>query len=426
VRSSIQRLGRFLPLALILAFIGIGSYLVRDSGSSSALTWMLIYDPGDFLQASWSEIAGFFKNLMIPIPPVIGLAEIISIKVVGSTLPVTRDAYRLALVGSYAAAIWLAGSSMKRAIAAFLVSVLFLYVTTKIHPGNPANYDIFFPLFFLLFLLALRRASRPGSTLVFPALCGILLSMTELTRPFLIYTMPLLIAAACAALLHGNRTRHLVAFILPVALISGGWHAYLLAAHGQLTFSNNSGYNVARVWPQIPAVTLIDEPNRAPLAEGRWANLNTPEHTENSRRAQQAQLQYWLTHPLGSLLFALGRSAELLAGNTSFGGFVPVSRWFGLYAIVVRLISSLVILCAGAVALDACLHPRRLPSLLAQTDNLTALFLVLCILFLAAGEIREEPRLLLSVLPMLATLPVYRPAGKEPAGGNALLLDTNW
>jgi len=426
MRERLRTLGRYLPLGLVLAFIGIGSYLVRTSESSSALTWMHVYDPSDFINASFSSIVLFFRDLRIPIPPVVGLAEIISIKLLASPILVTRYAYRVALVGSYAAAIWLARTSIKRSVTAFFVAVLFLYVTTKVHPGNPQNYDLFFPFFFLLFLLALSRACRTGSPILMPCLAGFLLSMAELTRPFLIYLLPLLVGGVLFALARGAGKKQFLPFLLPILLISGGWHAYLLAAHGQITFSNNAGFNVARVWPQIPTVTLVEEPNYAPLAPGRWANLNTAEHGENSRRAQQAQLQYWLAHPVDSLLFAIGRTSELLAGNTAFGGFVPESRWFGVYAMVVRLISSLMILCAGILVVDACVHPRKTPLLLAQTDNVILLFTVFCAMLLATGEIREEPRLLLSILPLLTTLPVYRPVQAEPLDAKALHLDTRW
>jgi 4-amino-4-deoxy-L-arabinose transferase-like glycosyltransferase len=417
---------RYLPLGLVVAFLGIGSCLVRTSESSSALTWMNIYDPADFIHASFADITSFFRDLRIPIPPIIGLAEIISIKLSGSPILVTRYAYRAALVGSYAAAIWLARTSIKRSVTAFFAAILFLYVTTKVHPGNPQNYDLFFPFFFLLFLLALRRACRNGSHVLMPCLAGFLLSMTELTRPFLIYLLPLLVGGALLALNKGAGKKQFLPFLLPILLISGGWHSYLLAAHGQLTFSNNTGFNVARVWPQIPAVMLVEEPNYAPLAPGRWANLNTAEHGENSRRAQQAQLQYWLAHPVDSLLFAVGRTAELLAGNTAFGGFVPESRWFGVYAMVVRLTSSLMILCTGLLIGEACLHPRKIALLLAQTDNMTLLFTVCCVMLLANGEIREEPRLLLSILPLLAMLPVCRSAQAEPLEVKDIVLHTLW
>ena len=426
MQARVRDAGRYIPLGLTLAFIGMGSYLVRASESASALTWMYIYDPVDFLHASWSSISDFFMNLKISIPPVVGLAEIISIKLFGTPVLITRYAYRAALVGSYAAVIWLARTSIQRSVVAFLVALLFLHVTTKVHPGNPQNYDLFFPLFFLLFLLALGRACRTGDRFLMPSLAGFFLSMTELTRPFLIYLLPLLVAGALLALARGVGKRQLLPFILPILLISGGWHAYLLAAHGQIAFSNNVGFNVARVWPQIPAVTLIEEPDYAPLAPGRWANLNTAEHGENSRRAQQAQLQYWLAHPIDSLLFASDRLAQLLAGSTEFGGFVPESRWFGVYAIIVRLLSSLFLLCAGLLVVDACVHPRRIPTLLAQTDNLTLLFTISCALLLAAGEIREEPRLLLSILPLLATLPVYRAADPRHLDASRLHVDTHW
>lgn len=419
--SAFKRVAQHPSLILVLGFIALGSYLVRTSEAASALTWMHVFDPADFVDASSSEILGFFRELMIPIPPVVGLAEIMSIKLVGSPILITRYAYRLALVGSYAVAIWLAGTSRKRSVAAFLVGTLFLYVTTKVHPGDPHSYDIFFPFSYLLFILSLRHsihASRPG---LMALLAGFFLSMSELTRPFMAYLMPLLaVGAYFFFVTRGLHGRQFAAFVLPIILISGGWHAYLLGAHGQLTISNHTGYNVARAWPQIPPVQLIDEPHYAPLAPGRWANLNTEEHGENSRRAQLSQLRYWITHPVGSALFAASRLADFLRADTAFDGFVPESRWFGVYALAVRLISSVFFVSAGFVVVDACMRPRNLRYLLAHTDNFTILFTVACAAMLASGEIREEPRLLLSILPMFAILPLARPA--QPGARDAAMI----
>jgi hypothetical protein len=193
---------------------------------------------------------------------------------------------------------------------------------------------------------------------------------------------------------------------------------------------------VARAWPQIPAPPLIPEPGYVPLAESkwvgvdvpqpRWGNLNTPEHTENNRRMQRAELAYWVAHPLDSALFAFDRIAIFLSGATAYNKFTPVSRWFGLYALVERTLSGLAILRAALVLLGALLHPRQVRSILAQPDNLILLFVVACILFLAVGERDEEPRLLLSVLPLLATLPVWRLPRLAPAAADPVFTNAGW
>ena len=408
-------------------FVAIGAYLVRFSASEPALMWMDVYKPIDFLSASPADIWIFFRDLMVPIPPVVALAEILSIKLLGSPILVTHYAYRVALVSSYAAAIWLAGTSIKRSVVAFLVAFLFLLITTKAHRGNPQNYDLFLPMFFLLFLLALKRACRTGSQFWMPFLAGFFLSMTELTRPFVIFLLPVLLAGALFALAHGAGQRQWLPFLMPLLLLSGGWHAHLLAAHGQLTFSNHAGFNFQKAWPQIPRATLILEPNTSPLGpEHRAKNLNTPEHGVNSRLEQQEQLRYWRTHPVDSLAFAFSRLADLLAGNSALYGNVPTSRWLGLYALAVRLLSGLMILWTGCLVADACLHPRRIARLLVNPDNLLLLFTFGCAFILAVGERGEEPRLLLSLLPLLAALPVIRPAHGDPAQVNRLQVDAQW
>jgi hypothetical protein len=418
--TQAARVRKYVAWGLILAFIGIGAYIVRSSDSTPALSWMFVYDPGDFLHASAAGIVSFFGNLQIPIPPAIGLAEIISIRIAGTPILVTRYGYRLALVGTYVAALALAATSLRRMAASFLLSIAFLYVTKVVHPGNPQDYDIFFPLFFLAFLAFLKLHTRapesgPGRAWLLPCGAGFCLSMAELSRPFMIFLLPLLLLGAYFILAAGGQRRPFLVFLIPVLLFSGVWHVYLLAAHGQLTFSNHAGFNISRAWPQIPAVPMVEETHAAPLASGRWPNLNTDEHALNNQRLQAAQFQYWFAHPAQSVLFAFSRVNDLLSGDTKRGFYPPDLPWLGLYVFLVRLTSSLVMLGAIILLIDVWRHLPRLPSLLSHLDNLLLLSATLFILFQAVGEAGEEPRLLLSLLPFFAVLPIYRSPGGDHA-----------
>jgi len=118
---------------------------------------------------------------------------------------------------------------------------------------------------------------------------------------------------------------------------------------------------------------------------------------------------------LGSLLYAVDRVNVLLEVHTRTYLYAPESHWFGLYTLLVRLLSSVAILSAMVSAVMMAIHPRRIPGMLANPDNIIVLFTVCCMVFLAAGEVSEEARLLLTILPCLATIAIYRSAGNEPA-----------
>jgi hypothetical protein len=199
-----MKFDRALLLKVILfCFLVFGFYMGRESVANPSITWMVMYLPEDFTNISCSELVTFLKGLRIPIPPVIGLMEILSIRFMGSTTFVTQYLYQIGLVAGYLMAITLAGNSAIRLLASFFISVVFLYATTKIHPGNPQIYDVLMPAFFLTYIFLLKKSADknfPGRNtawvLILTFLSGFFLSMAELSRPFIIYILPLFIISA--------------------------------------------------------------------------------------------------------------------------------------------------------------------------------------------------------------------------------------
>ena len=397
----------------LLGFVALGAFLVKNAKASPSITWMIIYDVDDFRQISATELTSFFRNLRIPIPPMIGLLEILSIRFLGSPAPVTVFAYRLSLIGAYALAIILASRTLLRLAFSTVVAMIFLYATVKIHPGNPQGYDIFFPLLFLSYLLLLEgTANYQGKgQWALSLLAGFALSMTELSRPFVIYALPFLILVSYFKLSQTASVRLFIWFLAPILLFSGLWHWHLHHDLGQITFSNHAGYNLARCWEGDPvrSVELVKEIHDAPLVEGRWPNLNTPEHTENSRRIQVAIMSYWFHHPGTSLLYMIERVDDLLSAKTSIYSNEPKSEAFGLYRLLVKLTSAWLLINLGTFALYIVKNKFRVPyqKLLSVTDHILLVFTAYCILLLSIGERGEEARFLISILPFLTVLPAF-------------------
>lgn len=305
---------RLVLRGVLFCFIVIGAFIVRNSDSRPSIGWMRVFDLSQFAHISLLELLNFYRNLRIPIPPVIGLSEILSIRFAGSTALVTTYAYRASLVACYLFVIILANTSVKRLFLSFFLSIFFLYVTVIIHRGGPQGYDIFLPLFFLLYLVLLKKAVNSSnknkvSIWLLPFLSGFFLSMTELSRPFVVYIIPLFIVFAYFRFKKCCLKKQFIVFVIPIILFSGTWHCHLFTAHNQISFSNHSGFNLARAWLQVPVewvtkngwggqmasfwievppVELLTEVHNAPLYDGGWANLNTEEHTENSDRLQSA------------------------------------------------------------------------------------------------------------------------------------------
>ncbi len=379
---------------------------MRNSDALPSVNWCYAYRPSDF--DSWAITVAFVQNLRIPIPLPLALSEIASYNLFGSDILITRFAYRAALVFSFVLAIYLASPLRWKTAASFLLSFVFLWSTVLIHPGNPQLYDIFFPLFFLAYIVLLLRIVREPPS---PAFCkktamlclaaGFALSMTEFMRPFVIFLLPLLVLGAWQSL----RDRPLIYFLcllMPVVLLSGTWHVHLFCRHGQITINNHSGYNLIRAWPMVERPELTPESvDPAPRMQ-RWASANAPEHFENSQRLQRAVLCYIAENPVASFRHGLMLLGRFFAPQTDLCEKHPESALFLLYAPMVWATALWLAVNAFLLGLPIVRHPLLT---LGRPENMLLLTTILSILIMALGEDGEQARFLISVLPLLAALP---------------------
>jgi len=345
-------------------------------------------------------VAGFVRHLRVPIPILIGLAEIFDYRLFGNSWLVDALLYRIALVGAYLLAMIVSPPSWIGLRVAFVVSLTFLWATVLIHPAVPEIYDILCPFFLLGFICLIQRASHAignGRQISICFMAGLMLSMAELVRPFVLYLLPPLIILALAGL-RGVGWRPIACFFLPLLLLSGSWHLYIGLAHGELAWTNHSGFNLKRAWPMAPMPALLSEPNDAPLAPHRWANLDTLEHQENSRLVENAVVSYVVNNPLRALTALGGHVIEMLSAPTAVNGHQPQHPILWLYRPLVW--------CGGLALLLRFMRfvgaARRRPSWIIEgAVNQSAVIAMLSILILGAGERGEEGRLMISVLPFL-------------------------
>ncbi|MEO8601812.1 MAG: hypothetical protein ABI629_04480 [bacterium] len=404
-----------------VALLIIGATLVRGSDAEPATTWMHMFTPADF--PTGSDLIAFLLSLRVPIPPVIAALEIISVQLTGSTDLVMIDLYRVGLAGTYLLALWLTFPSIPRQAAAFAASVIFLWATTLIHPFNAQIYDILLPFFLLLFftltraLLALPARWR-AAQLACAVGAGFFLAMAELARPFVLLLLPVLLTSAYLGLRQCPR-RVWIALLMPVVLLSGLWHAHLFVAYGQVLSTNYSGFNLYRAWPQAPLGPTVQETHSQPAHDARWPNINTQEQFESSQFLQRAVLAYIVSNPGAALRHAAHRLVRFAKARTSmYGGQAPTSKVLTLYAVAAPalflfMFANVLVLAWYAVRLRA-----RALSLLSAPDNALLLITFLSLLVLSLGEAKEEARLVLSLLPLLAAVPMARSAGGAPTDGH--------
>jgi 4-amino-4-deoxy-L-arabinose transferase-like glycosyltransferase len=396
-----------IAIILITIFSIIGAWLVRNSVGTPVTRWGQIYSFEDL--TTYQEILNFFKNLRIPVPPLISVIEILNYNLIGDTHFVTKFLYRLSLVSVYLLTILLVYPSIPKMIASFLVSIVFLWSTVIIHPGNPQVYDIFYPLLVLLIVFLLRGAAWIFSrwrklTGAICLLLGVVLAIAELTRPFVLFLLPILVLAAYQMLRRLPR-RYFVILLMPVLIISGTWHAYIGVQHGQVTWTNHSGYNLQRGWRIAPVPELLQDPDDNPLKPGRKQNKNTAVHYENSKILQRAIFKFWIENPFRSAKHALYKTFYFLSGQTKIYSHSPEHLILSLYKPLTVFTSTFLFIGVLVLMLLA-VESGRFRYLVERGDHILMLVAVGSILILALGEADEEARLLLSVLPFLAVLPI--------------------
>jgi hypothetical protein len=181
----------------------------------------------------------------------------------------------------------------------------------------------------------------------------------------------------------------------------------MLLDHGQLFWSNHGGFNLAHAWRQVGVVppTLVPEPESVPIAPGRWDNLNTAAHAENSDRLSAAVMRFAIQHPAAALTHGLTRVSVYLLGpvpSEPMGiphGPLLVYR----LAVAVGLVYLVVEMVAGGVVVLS-VGPRA-ASLWAVPAGLLVLTAFGSMVLQALGSAVEEVRMVLALLPMVAALP---------------------
>lgn len=401
----------------------LAAFLVRHAVGVPSIVWMNHYAPEDF--KSLDAVIQLLTATRLPLPPLLTLAEMANYLHDGTTRWTTVWIYRLSLIAAYVLALVLARKSPVRFAAAFVLAPIFLAATLAIHPAGAWVYDILQPALLLGFFAALAAIvpRRPANVLL-ALIAGLCLGLAELTRPHMVYLLPLLLAGALARI-WPKRTSVIVAFLLPVAVLSGGWHVHQYANLGQFSWSNHGGFNLINAWPMVTPPALVPETQER-VAPGRYTQIDTPEHGVNSRRLTRAVLAFAFENPWRATVHVAERLSILLSAPTSYMRSEPRSWILPLYQVAARYAGLYMLLAGGAVALALVLQPRRATDLLGKPDNLLLLTGAFSIVLVAVADHGEEARFLLMLLPLMAAAPFPRlgwglvPRGWAIAAGAAV------
>jgi len=411
--------------------------IVRTAACVPMTEWMLIYSLNDF--QDFGDLFAYMRHLNTGIPPVLSFVEIAVNLLLGDFTLVTKHFYRLCIILSFVIPFLLFARSTVEIALRYVLSFVFLWSTVIVTWRNPALYDILLPLLILLYVVFVEMARAETQkrylSMSFCFLAGFFLSVAELSRPYVLVILPFLLLCTYQALKHVPR-KYFVWFMLPILLLSGGWHAKLLILHnGQIIWSNHGGYNLQACWmpvvkeypPLLDEEDMNDEGNipgfvgTAPwptpsmtkgnprlLANGRWPNLNTVNHSRNSSVLAKHTIKHIIRHPIQSTAHLLRRIAVVLKPRTKLWEGSPLSYdpkhpILHIYRPFVWVSSAFLIL--NAVFLGVYVLRTRNLRVLALPESPLLIFACLSILFIAAGHPGEESRYIVSILPCFAALP---------------------
>lgn len=370
------------------------------------LDWQRMYRPEEF--HSFPDLFAFLSELQTGISPVWSSLEIVSQILFGTTAPFSRIVYPLLLGLVAVLPLWMFPRTRLAMLATAFCSLLFLGVTRILHQGNPQLYDIYFPALLLGYLACLQAlpklnaGSRKAFGMAFAA--GLLLAVLELTRTFAIALFPVLLAGGLVFLWKMPR-RNLLAFLLPVLLLSGGWHLKQVVSHGHFHWTNHSGFNLQKSWADFTGP--IDFEEEAPRYEGGFPNFNTDRHSANNKVVTGMVIDGIVRRPGKALVHAGGRVLAFYRPKTDlYLATLPKPvEW--VYRPVVWVLGLTLLFLTGRVAFVALRRPLQRSGWLELLKPVGLLvFSAAGASFLfAIGESGEEARFMISILPLLACLP---------------------
>jgi len=374
----------------------------------SATNWMNIVVAHDF--TNWGELWGYLKELKTGIPPFLFVLEVLmewsSDAATGLKVWV-RHGYRDMLVGM----LLMVGLLVRRDRStwlAFFPALLILVpgMERVLYGSAKIMYDAVFPCLLLFFLGGVGEARRLGqgrSAVTWAFLAGFALSAAELSRTFILVLLPFLVAWALLQLGQRRLYRLMLAFLLPILLLSGGWHLRLMVVHDQLFWSNHGGCNLHNAWLPLVDHEVLEpqlEPEAPPRDQWKLNDLNTDIHDRNCERMKAHVVSQIQAHPDQAWQVFQDNAVRVFRAPVGMYNYWPEGLRIELYRWLVRLMY----LAEGLLLMVYLSRSWRDPRHLYSLDG-AMLFISLSLSFFSIiGERWEVSRFLVSTLPFLLYL----------------------
>ena len=401
---SMLRTYKFAWVAILVwLFVDQGMEISSEKTAFSSTYWMQIFSFQDYGEPD--AFRQYLLDLRTGIPPLYSALEIYSFNTWQDNTWIFKDLYQLGMITMCILPLFFTRGKEVLLIAGLLMGWIFFRAGLLIHEGNPQYYDVLLPCFLLLYLLFSEASfALKGWRIIAPLmgfLAGLCLGIAELSRPFMLALVPFLIGYSCFHYLRQKQYISLVIFLLPLLIVSGGWHAKLYVYNnGQVIWSNSSGTNLYRAWSHMvdnEALELELQEEAPPLLYGRWNNLNTQVHYENSQ-VRKAYVWKAIRHNPGDALKRIWlKTLIFIRPQTDLYAHQPRGNFIAAYKVLVKgiylLFPILVILGIRKII--------KRPSSFFSREWIVVFITGFLSFMPIIGESGEEARFLISVLPFL-------------------------
>ncbi|MEM9718314.1 MAG: hypothetical protein AAGA10_03665 [Bacteroidota bacterium] len=403
IRELFKRYQLWIWGSLFAIFAYYASFKSHIITAIPATYWMQIYSFKDY--SSWEAFKDYLIHLRTGIPPALSCLEILSYNLLGGSEWIFKGLYRKAIIAVLILPVFFSKKKWGEMLWCLGMAYVCFESIILIHKGNPQYYDILLPLFILVYFLCSRFTFQPTQSkrlkLLSVMLAGFCLTMAELARPFMIAIVPFLVALN---LYHYIRERYwagVVVFMLPILLFSISWHVKLWHYNEhQVIWSNSSGTNLFRAWSGFVDQEAMNQElmeEAPPVLPGRWENLNTQIHYENSQIRKQYVIQGIKQQPKAALQHLWNKTLLFTRPRTDMYANDPQTPVLSVYRVVVKGLFILLPL----LLVYTLVRTLRNPRMLAEVE----IWLILTTAFISVmpviGELGEEARFVISVIPLL-------------------------
>ncbi|PIK14703.1 hypothetical protein [Halobacteriovorax sp. JY17] len=375
---------KFNQIALVVYMLLALIFVQKLSLVILSIEWVDYFKLENF--STIDDMKNFYINLRTGVSPVLSFFEISEFLLTGKNDFIRFYFSRAVIILNFIFAAYLFGSTKSKSYR-LIISIPIVYGVSLI---GGMNYDWYWPFFTLLFLFFLKiseNKNRYVGVIIF--FSGAFLSFAELSRPFVILTLPFFILYAHKKLRAKNKKKLFIIFLLPIFIFSGGWRVKLFSYNSpQIIWSDYGGCNLFEAWPGVGY--------KVP-----YSYINTDEGAKLCKEGKEKVLKHMISNPGETVIVSFKKIWSFMKSKANWHGMKEGVKVNFLYRLILKILFFIFVI-SGFQLLYKLL---RNPKLFLREDSLIKVPIYMYFLFLAIlNDGSERARFIVSFSPFLIML----------------------